>query len=50
MVVFICDVCDDSIEITDNVHVFAECWALARDDGWTIKRGEHLCPNCADLN
>lgn len=50
VLVFICDVCDDSIEITESVDVFSECWAVARDEGWKIKRGEHLCPGCAELS
>lgn len=50
MVVFICDVCTDTIEVTENIHVFAQCWAVAKEDGWRIKDGEHLCPSCADLS
>jgi predicted RNA-binding Zn-ribbon protein involved in translation (DUF1610 family) len=50
VLVFVCDACGDDIEITENVHVFSECWAVASAEGWKIKRGEHLCPDCAELD
>ncbi len=65
MLVFQCDVCFDTFELSKEEHDlqnFRSCWAVLREEGWTLKttlpgnRGghhslsntmEHLCPDCS---
>lgn len=53
LLVFICDACSETFEVTDrdeDLGDYNACWRLAKDDGWRFKSGEHLCPECADLS
>lgn len=52
LLVFQCDVCfDEQHEFSkaegDDVSNFKTCWATLREDGWTMKGTEHLCPDCS---
>jgi hypothetical protein len=47
--VFLCDACDEVFEVTENLDNFAVCWRAAKEEGWRIYRGDHLCPECAKL-
>jgi hypothetical protein len=47
--VFVCDVCGETVEITEDLDNHKECWSHAREQGWEIKSGEHYCSDCAGL-
>lgn len=47
--VFVCDICGDSIEVTEDLDNYKECWGHAKHDGWRFIAGEHYCPDCAGL-
>jgi hypothetical protein len=51
VLVFVCDVCDESIEITKvDVSDFRRAWTEAKEEGWKIVASEHRCPDCAELD
>lgn len=47
--VFHCDACDEFFEVTEDLDDFHACWRKAKEEGWRIYKGEHLCPGCAEL-
>jgi hypothetical protein len=53
LLTFQCDVCFDTFEITKDeadVQDFRACWALMREEGWTMSckaATEHMCPDCS---
>lgn len=53
VLVFQCDACFDTHEFSkaDGVDVkdFRECWRILHEDGWTIHKSDHLCPDCSQI-
>jgi len=49
LLVFCCDACDETIEVTEDLDDFRKCWGHAKEEGWVMKSNEHYCPGCAEL-
>jgi hypothetical protein len=49
MLVFCCDACEETFEVTENLTDFRKCWNEAHDAGWKMHEGDHLCPDCAEM-
>ena len=52
LLVFQCDVCfDETREFSkadgDDVRDGKACWAVLREEDWTMNGSEHLCPDCS---
>jgi hypothetical protein len=49
MLVFCCDACPETIEITEDLSDYNKCWGHAKEEGWRMHNSEHFCPECAEL-